>query len=104
MPLPPLAGRRARRSSRRFTSCSTTPASTRRGTPSASSARATRATCGITVSDEGPGIPADAREQVFEKFFRMPGREPIDDPHRAASARLPIARRLVEAQGRPHLD
>jgi len=25
----------------------------------------------ITVSDEGPGIPADQREQVFEPFYRL---------------------------------
>jgi two-component system sensor histidine kinase KdpD len=53
----------------------------------------------ISVSDEGPGIPAELREQVFEKFFRIPDRE-LADPRRAAGIGLglPIARRLVEAQ------
>ena len=66
---------------------------TRRGV-----ARGRRAHVRITVADEGPGIPPDLRERVFEKFFRVPGREP-HDPHRGGvGLGLPIARRLVEAQ------
>ena len=54
----------------------------------------------VTISDEGPGIPVDAREKVFERFFRMPGREPSDTRRpRGVGLGLPIARRLVEAQG-----
>ena len=54
----------------------------------------------ISVIDEGPGIPADMREQVFEKFFRIPGREPLDASRpRGIGLGLPIARRLIEAQG-----
>jgi two-component system, OmpR family, sensor histidine kinase KdpD len=53
----------------------------------------------IAVTDEGPGIPADLRERVFEKFFRVPQRE-SHDPHRGGiGLGLPIARRLVDAQG-----
>jgi K+-sensing histidine kinase KdpD len=52
----------------------------------------------ITVSDQGPGIADDLRERVFEKFFRVPGRE-SHDPHRGGiGLGLPIARRLVETQ------
>jgi K+-sensing histidine kinase KdpD len=53
----------------------------------------------IVITDEGPGIVPELREQVFEKFFRVPGREAAD-PRRAAGVGLglPIARRLVEAQ------
>jgi K+-sensing histidine kinase KdpD len=54
---------------------------------------------GLAVSDEGPGIPLDAREQVFEKFFRVPGRESHDPRRKGIGLGLPIARRLVEAQG-----
>jgi signal transduction histidine kinase len=51
------------------------------------------------VNDEGPGIPVSLREQVFEKFFRIPGRDPIDSRRaRGIGLGLPIARRLVEAQ------
>ena len=52
----------------------------------------------IAVADEGPGIPPELRERVFEKFFRVPGRE-SHDPHRGGvGLGLPIARRLIEAQ------
>jgi len=52
----------------------------------------------IAIADEGPGIPADLHERVFEKFFRVPGRE-SHDPHRGGvGLGLPIARRLIEAQ------
>src|SRR4029077_16726248 len=52
----------------------------------------------ISVSDEGPGIPEDLRERVFEKFFRVPARE-SHDPHRGGiGLGLPIARRPVETQ------
>jgi two-component system sensor histidine kinase KdpD len=53
----------------------------------------------IVVADEGPGIPAALRERVFENFFRVPGREAIDPRRAGAGLGLPIARRLVDAQG-----
>ena len=52
----------------------------------------------LTVSDEGPGIPPELREQVFERFFRIPGREALDPRRKGIGLGLPIARRLVESQ------
>ena len=53
----------------------------------------------VSVGDEGPGVPQDLRERVFENFFRIPGREPSDPRRVGVGLGLPIARRLVEAQG-----
>ena len=53
----------------------------------------------IGVSDEGPGIPLELRERVFDKFFRIPAREPRDPRRGGIGLGLSIARRLVEAQG-----
>jgi two-component system sensor histidine kinase KdpD len=52
----------------------------------------------LRVSDEGPGIPPELGERVFEKFFRVPGREAADSRRGGVGLGLPIARRLVEAQ------
>jgi two-component system sensor histidine kinase KdpD len=53
----------------------------------------------IQVVDQGPGIPPALRERVFEKFFRVPGRDPVDPKRAGIGLGLSIARRLVEAQG-----
>lgn len=52
----------------------------------------------VTVRDEGPGIPPELRERVFEKFFRIPNRVPRDPRRSGVGLGLPIARRLIEAQ------
>jgi K+-sensing histidine kinase KdpD len=52
----------------------------------------------IAVADQGPGVPAELRERVFERFFRVPNREPIAPRQSGAGLGLPIARRLVDAQ------
>jgi two-component system sensor histidine kinase KdpD len=52
----------------------------------------------LSVTDEGPGIPPDLREQVFQKFFRIPGREALDPRRSGIGLGLPIARRLAESQ------
>jgi signal transduction histidine kinase len=49
------------------------------------------------VADQGPGIPEEAREAIFEKFHQLA-------PHALSALRgtglgLPIARRIVEAHG-----
>ena len=48
----------------------------------------------LTVTDEGPGIPAADRRLVFERYARLPG-----GSVRGSGLGLPIARELAEAMG-----
>ncbi|MGH9885746.1 MAG: DUF4118 domain-containing protein, partial [bacterium] len=48
----------------------------------------------MEVADEGPGVPEEAREKVFEKFYRA---APTVD--RGFGLGLPICRAIVEAHG-----
>jgi len=50
----------------------------------------------VSVSDEGPGVPPELREKVFERFFRGNGQPPGS---RGAGVGLAIARRYAELQG-----
>jgi signal transduction histidine kinase len=52
----------------------------------------------LSVSDEGPGIPAEQAELVFEPGQRLPSAEPGGAPH-GAGLDLYIARGIVEAHG-----
>jgi K+-sensing histidine kinase KdpD len=52
-------------------------------------------TVAIIVADQGPGIPVELRERVFEKFYRIPS---ISAPP-GSGLGLSIARRLAEMQG-----
>lgn len=59
-------------------------------------AEATDDTVRIAVSDAGPGIPPDARERVFERFYRLDGRD--NRQVYGYGLGLYVARLLVEAQ------
>ena len=49
----------------------------------------------LSVADDGPGVDADARDQVFE-----PGvRSRAENGHNGAGLGLPLARRLAKAVG-----
>jgi two-component system, NtrC family, sensor histidine kinase KinB len=48
----------------------------------------------FSVTDHGPGIPAEHQAQLFERFFRVPGSDP-----RGAGLGLAIAREIVAAHG-----
>jgi two-component system sensor histidine kinase KdpD len=50
----------------------------------------------VSVADQGPGIPEEQRDRIFEKFYRAPGlREHIP----GTGMGLAIARQIVEAHG-----
>jgi signal transduction histidine kinase/HAMP domain-containing protein len=51
----------------------------------------------ITVSDRGPGIPAPAREKVFQPFFRLSDR--VADGAAGTGIGLTIARELARLHG-----
>lgn len=50
--------------------------------------------CLIEVEDSGPGIPAANREQVFERFFRLPGA-----PQPGSGLGLAIVREIAHGAG-----
>ena len=50
----------------------------------------------IDVSDTGPGIPADAMNRLFTRFFRVEGN---NSPERGSGLGLVITRQLVERHG-----
>jgi NtrC-family two-component system sensor histidine kinase KinB len=54
----------------------------------------------IAVTDTGPGIPAEFRERVFEKFFRVEHQRPDGlKSVRGAGIGLYLCRQIVEAHG-----
>jgi signal transduction histidine kinase len=56
-----------------------------------------RETAGVTVADRGPGVPADARERVFDRFARLDVAR--TRAHGGAGLGLAICRELVRAHG-----
>jgi signal transduction histidine kinase len=54
-------------------------------------------TASVSVDDEGPGVPVEAREAIFEPFARLPGSRTRADA--GSGLGLAIARRLAELHG-----
>ncbi len=48
----------------------------------------------ITIEDDGPGIPAEDRERVFERFYRLP-----ESPGGGSGLGLAIVREIAQAHG-----
>ena len=48
----------------------------------------------ITVQDEGPGVPEDSLEKIFDKFYRVPGTRPG-----GTGLGLSIVKSIAEAHG-----
>ncbi len=61
------------------------------------SLRATGATAVIEVADDGPGVDADDRERVFERFVRLDQSRARDSG--GTGLGLPIARQIARAHG-----
>jgi K+-sensing histidine kinase KdpD len=53
----------------------------------------------LSVEDEGPGISAETRERVFDKFFRAMRDGDLGDHKSGSGMGLAIARGIVEAHG-----
>jgi two-component system, NtrC family, sensor histidine kinase KinB len=54
----------------------------------------------IAVSDDGPGVPAELRERVFEKFFRVEHQHPERDRGaKGAGLGLYLSRQIASAHG-----
>ncbi len=51
----------------------------------------------IDVIDQGPGVPTDKREKIFEPFYRI--HDDIGNKVRGTGLGLPIAKAIVEALG-----
>ena len=50
----------------------------------------------ISVQDEGPGVPGDAREAIFNRFHSI---RPEEDFGRHSGLGLAIARAIVDGHG-----
>jgi two-component system CheB/CheR fusion protein len=50
----------------------------------------------ISITDDGPGIPLDAQEHLFQRFYRVPGIEAIHEADGGLGLGLSICRELVE--------
>jgi signal transduction histidine kinase len=48
----------------------------------------------VSVTDDGPGVPADQRERIFEPFVRLP-----QSPRGGTGLGLAIVRRTIESHG-----
>jgi NtrC-family two-component system sensor histidine kinase KinB len=53
----------------------------------------------LTVTDTGSGVPAEHRERIFEKFFRVEHHTGQDGGARGAGIGLYVSRQIVEAPG-----
>jgi len=50
----------------------------------------------VALDDQGPGVPAEHREQIFERFFRL---SPVDDAQEGSGLGLAICRSIISLHG-----
>lgn len=53
----------------------------------------------VSIADRGPGVPAGEQELIFDKFYRILGKQPVASKSRGSGLGLAICRALVEAHG-----
>jgi two-component system sensor histidine kinase BaeS len=51
----------------------------------------------LTIEDGGPGVPAEALDKLFDKFYRVPGQQRTS--RSGTGIGLAVVRGLVEAMG-----
>ena len=64
------------------------------GTPIEITAKLARGWLNLTIADQGPGIPPDQLDKIFDKFYRVPG-----TAAGGTGLGLSICRGLVAAHG-----
>ena len=67
-----------------------------RHTPPGTVIRVSSDAARLTVEDSGPGVPDEAMTQLFEKFYRVPGRR---SSRSGTGIGLSVARGMAEAMG-----
>jgi signal transduction histidine kinase len=50
----------------------------------------------VALDDQGPGVPAEHRERIFERFFRL---SPVDDAQEGSGLGLAICRSIISLHG-----
>ena len=53
----------------------------------------------VTVSDQGPGIPAESRRHIFERFYRVDSARTRSEGHGGAGLGLALVRWIAEVHG-----
>jgi two-component system phosphate regulon sensor histidine kinase PhoR len=61
------------------------------------SARSDGPTVLVTISDNGPGIPAPDQKRIFDKFYRA--KDPLDRTIEGSGLGLAMVKHIVEAHG-----
>jgi signal transduction histidine kinase len=61
--------------------------------------RATELECIVVVQDHGPGVPAEAQEHIFDRFYRVPGMQVQSGSGVGLGLGLHISKDIVSRHG-----
>lgn len=62
-------------------------------------ARATALECIVSIHDHGPGVPAEAQERIFDRFYRVPGMQVQSGSGVGLGLGLHISKDIVSRHG-----